>query len=186
MLQFGLAAPRSQMQSLPRARLCAAPMCAGPLPCACCVVCAGTWLERSATIPVTAKNIRQGPDLADFFCRHAKQVRNARCRRRTLPPPANSFVIGTAVINTHTLGTCCPVGAHSSDKERLGPSYFFISLLLGPLNSLFWYVPSSRYIWSSAPILFLHIHIHIHIPYSVCVCVCVCVCVTVCAVCIYA
>jgi hypothetical protein len=38
-------------------------------------------------------------------------------------------------------------------QERLGPSYFFISLLLGPLNSLFWYVPSSRY--SSSPILFL-------------------------------
>ena len=32
------------------------------------------------------------------------------------------------------------------------PSYFFISLVLGPLNSLLWYVPSSRYIWSSAPI----------------------------------
>jgi hypothetical protein len=26
---------------------------------------------------------------------------------------------------------------------------------LGPVNSLLWYVPSSRYIWSSAPILFL-------------------------------
>jgi hypothetical protein len=32
-------------------------------------------------------------------------------------------------------------------QERLGPSYFFISLVLGPLNSLLWYVPSSRYIW---------------------------------------
>ena len=40
-------------------------------------------------------------------------------------------------------------------QERLGPSYFFISLVLGPLNSLLSYVPSSRYIWSSAPILFL-------------------------------
>ena len=29
-------------------------------------------------------------------------------------------------------------------QERLGPSYFFISLVLGPLNSLSWYVPSSR------------------------------------------
>jgi hypothetical protein len=38
------------------------------------------------------------------------------------------------------------------DQERQGPSYF-ISLVLGPLNSLLWYVPSSRYIWSSAPIL---------------------------------
>jgi hypothetical protein len=28
-------------------------------------------------------------------------------------------------------------------QERLGPSYFFISLVLGPLNSLLWYVPSS-------------------------------------------
>ena len=37
-------------------------------------------------------------------------------------------------------------------QERLGPSYFFISLVLGPLNSLVWYVPCSRYIWSSAPI----------------------------------
>ena len=37
-------------------------------------------------------------------------------------------------------------------QERLGPSYFFISLVLGPLISLLWYVPSSRYIWSSAPI----------------------------------
>jgi hypothetical protein len=37
-------------------------------------------------------------------------------------------------------------------QERLGPSYFFISLVLGPLNSLLWYVPSSRYIWSSTPI----------------------------------
>jgi hypothetical protein len=30
-------------------------------------------------------------------------------------------------------------------QERLGPSYFFISLVLGPLNSLVWYVPSLRY-----------------------------------------
>ncbi len=30
-------------------------------------------------------------------------------------------------------------------QERLGPSYFFIPLVLGPLNSLVWYVPSSRY-----------------------------------------
>jgi hypothetical protein len=29
-------------------------------------------------------------------------------------------------------------------QERLGPSYFFISLVLGPLNSLLWYVPSLR------------------------------------------
>jgi hypothetical protein len=34
-------------------------------------------------------------------------------------------------------------------------SDFFISLVLGPLNSLLWYVPSSRYIWSSVAILFL-------------------------------
>jgi hypothetical protein len=27
-------------------------------------------------------------------------------------------------------------------QERLGPSYFFISLVLGHLNSLLWYVPS--------------------------------------------
>ena len=41
-------------------------------------------------------------------------------------------------------------------QERLGPPYFFISLVLGLLNNLLWYVPSSRYIWSSAPIfLFL-------------------------------
>jgi hypothetical protein len=40
-------------------------------------------------------------------------------------------------------------------QERLGPSFFFTSLVLGPLNSLLWYAPSSRYIWSSAPILFL-------------------------------
>ena len=41
-------------------------------------------------------------------------------------------------------------------QERLGPSYFFISLVLGLLNSLLWYVPSSRYsLWSSAHILFL-------------------------------
>ena len=30
-------------------------------------------------------------------------------------------------------------------QERLGPSYFFTSLVLGPLNSLVWYVPSLRY-----------------------------------------
>ena len=47
-------------------------------------------------------------------------------------------------------GVVCGVG-----QERLGLSYFFISLVLGPLNSLLWYVPSSRYIRSSAPILFL-------------------------------
>jgi hypothetical protein len=32
-------------------------------------------------------------------------------------------------------------------QERLGPSYFFISLVLGPLNSLLGYVPSSRYVY---------------------------------------
>ncbi len=40
-------------------------------------------------------------------------------------------------------------------QEKLGPSYFVISLVLGPLNSLLWHVPSSRSIWSLAPILFL-------------------------------
>jgi hypothetical protein len=30
-------------------------------------------------------------------------------------------------------------------QERLGPFYFFISLVLGPLNSLVWYVPSLMY-----------------------------------------
>ncbi len=30
-------------------------------------------------------------------------------------------------------------------QERLGPSHFFIPLVLGPLNSLVWYVPSLRY-----------------------------------------
>jgi hypothetical protein len=30
-------------------------------------------------------------------------------------------------------------------QEWLGPSYFFISLAIGPLNSLVWYVPSLRY-----------------------------------------
>ena len=30
-------------------------------------------------------------------------------------------------------------------QERLGPSYFFTQLVLGPLNSLVWYVPSLRY-----------------------------------------
>ena len=30
-------------------------------------------------------------------------------------------------------------------QERLGPSYLFIPLVLGPLNSLVWYVPSLRY-----------------------------------------
>ena len=44
-------------------------------------------------------------------------------------------------------GGVCGVG-----QERLGPSYFFISLVLVPLNSLLWYVPSSRYVWSSVSI----------------------------------
>ncbi len=30
-------------------------------------------------------------------------------------------------------------------QDRLGPSYFFISLVLALLNSLVWYVPSLRY-----------------------------------------
>ena len=30
--------------------------------------------------------------------------------------------------------------ARGVGQERLGPSYFFISLVLGPLNSLLWYV----------------------------------------------
>ena len=37
-------------------------------------------------------------------------------------------------------------------QERLGPSFFFISLVLGPLNSLLSCVSSSRYIWSLAHI----------------------------------
>jgi hypothetical protein len=41
-------------------------------------------------------------------------------------------------------------------QERLGPSYFFISLVLStPLNSLLWYVPSLRYIELSSYFLFL-------------------------------
>jgi hypothetical protein len=36
-------------------------------------------------------------------------------------------------------------GGVRSGQERLGPSYFFISLVLGPLNRLVWYVPSLRY-----------------------------------------
>ncbi len=34
-------------------------------------------------------------------------------------------------------GVVCGVG-----QERLGPSYFFISLVFGPLNNFLWYVPS--------------------------------------------
>ena len=30
-------------------------------------------------------------------------------------------------------------------QERLGPSYFFISLVLVPLDNLVWYVPYLRY-----------------------------------------
>jgi hypothetical protein len=30
-------------------------------------------------------------------------------------------------------------------QERLGQSYFFVPLVLGPLNSLVWYIPSLRY-----------------------------------------
>ena len=41
------------------------------------------------------------------------------------------------------------------DQERLGPSYFFISLVLGPLNSLVWYVPSERYMELGSYFLFL-------------------------------
>ena len=37
-----------------------------------------------------------------------------------------------------------------SGSGELGPSYFFISLVLGPLNSLLWYVRSSRYITARA------------------------------------
>ena len=37
-------------------------------------------------------------------------------------------------------------------QERLGPSYFFILWVIGPLNSLLWYVPFLRYIWSSGPL----------------------------------
>ena len=33
-------------------------------------------------------------------------------------------------------------GVRSGPGARLGPSYFFISLVLVPLNSLVWYVPS--------------------------------------------
>ena len=40
-------------------------------------------------------------------------------------------------------------------QERLGPSYFFISLVLGPLNSLLWYVPFSRYMELGSYFLFL-------------------------------
>jgi len=40
-------------------------------------------------------------------------------------------------------------------QERLGPSYFFISLVLGPLNNLFCYVPSSA--------ARVHIYIYLHI-----------------------
>ncbi len=43
----------------------------------------------------------------------------------------------------------------SSGPGEAGPSYFFISLVQGPLNSLLLYVPSSRYIWNTDPILFL-------------------------------
>jgi hypothetical protein len=41
------------------------------------------------------------------------------------------------------------------ERLELGPSYLGISFVLCPLNSLLWYVPSSRYTWSSAPNLFL-------------------------------
>jgi hypothetical protein len=49
-------------------------------------------------------------------------------------------------------GVGCGVG-----QERLGPSYFFISLVLGPLNSLLWSVPSSRNIGSSLARLLLFV-----------------------------
>ena len=40
-------------------------------------------------------------------------------------------------------------------QERPGPSYFFIWLLLGPLNSLLWYVPSSRLLYGARRLFFV-------------------------------
>jgi hypothetical protein len=40
-------------------------------------------------------------------------------------------------------------------QERLGPSYFFISLVLGPLNSLLWNVPFERSMELGSYFLFL-------------------------------
>jgi hypothetical protein len=37
-------------------------------------------------------------------------------------------------------------------QEQIKDIVIIISLVLGPVNSLLWYVPSSRYIWSLAPI----------------------------------
>jgi hypothetical protein len=53
-------------------------------------------------------------------------------------------------------------GGVRSGQGMLGPSYFFMSLVLGPLNSLLWYVPSSRCLWCSAPVLFLQEQIKDH------------------------
>jgi hypothetical protein len=50
------------------------------------------------------------------------------------------------------VGCVCFVCVFTCGLATTGASYFFISLVLGPLNSLLWCVPSLRYIWSSAPI----------------------------------
>jgi len=54
--------------------------------------------------------------------------------------PSVAFVMHVSVLIIYSEYVCVGVG-----QERLGPSYFFISLVLGPLNSLVWYVPSLRY-----------------------------------------
>ena len=60
---------------------------------------------------------------------------------------SHSWVRDPSTIQTHDTGE-----SHNSCSlmliTRSLASYFFISLVLGPLNSLLWYVPASRYIWS--------------------------------------
>jgi hypothetical protein len=50
------------------------------------------------------------------------------------------FILGS------NFGGVGPGGVFGGEKEGggVGPSYFFISLVIGPLNSIVWYVPSSR------------------------------------------
>jgi hypothetical protein len=77
------------------------------------------------------------------------------------PTHPKDFVFINLVRSTDSVN---PRAVHSSGvgQERLGPSYFFISLVLGPLNSLVWYVPSLRHTCG----LSWRIHCGVEVPES--------------------
>jgi hypothetical protein len=96
----------------------------------------------------TAATSRGYPS-SNHVCSTARLAARPHALRPCARQPRGCHFNSTERQTHRDLKGCCSCFADTESgpgaDERLGPSHFFIPLVLGPLNSLVWYVPSLRY-----------------------------------------